>query len=138
MVGATEFVAFEGILRRYAQERGLSFQYDGVPVEEEMVFHPAGFAPGLLAAAQVDMHARGLNVNLGLVIEADASALFGRRVTFQASTPQAQMWRLLQASYMLDALPRAGNVVVLDDVPAVFDVPDLLPPSLQVAAAKAA
>lgn len=134
----TDYVAFEGVLRAYAQERGLSFQYAGAPVEEDMVFHPAGFGPGLLAAAQADMQARGLSVDLGLVVAPDPTALFGRRVGFAAGTTQAQIWRILQASYMLDSLPRSDNVVILDSVPAVFDVPEMLPHSLRVPAARAA
>ncbi|MGH8077276.1 MAG: hypothetical protein ACREPE_08135 [Lysobacter sp.] len=113
---------FEGVMLQFVREQGWQFEYDGKPVEPDNVFHDRTFGPGLLHAAQTELQIRGIQVDLGLLIEEDDEAMFGKRVTFAAERNclLAQMWRITQAAYQVESLPRNGAKIMLDMVPAVL------------------
>lgn len=105
-----------------AQHEGWQFEYEGRPISTALVFNDATFGPALLQAAQAELDARGITQDLGLVLESDSGAMFGKRVHFDDSRNNvvAGIWRLAQCAYQLQELPRNGDRISLDLVPAML------------------
>ncbi|MDQ1090608.1 hypothetical protein QE400_000021 [Xanthomonas sacchari] len=125
---AAPYRVFEGIMLEYARAQGWEFCFQGQPLPLASVFNNATFGPALLVAAQAELTLRKIDVDLGLAVEDDEAAMFGRRVEFDSGRSDllTQMWRLTQTAYQVDMLPREQNRIVLDLVPAAlepFDTP---------------
>lgn len=120
---ADSYRGFEGVMLEYAKAQGWEFSFQGKPLPLASVFNDATFGPALLMAAQAELTLRKIDVDLGLSVESDDTAMFGRRVEFDAgrSNLLTQMWRLTQTAYQVDMLPREQNRIVLDLVPAALE-----------------
>ncbi|WP_164153500.1 hypothetical protein [Stenotrophomonas maltophilia] len=120
---AEPYREFEGVMLEYARAQGWEFSFQGQPLPLASVFNDATFGPALLMAAQAELKLRKIDVDLGLSVESDDTAMFGRRVEFDAgrSNLLTQMWRLTQTAYQVDMLPREQNRIVLDLVPAALE-----------------
>lgn len=131
--GRTQYADFEGVMLQLAHEEGWEFEYDARSVSVASVFNEATFGPALLQAAQLELAARGISQDLGLILEADEQAMFGKRIRFDDSRSglMVRMWRLVHCAYQVDMLPRNGNRICLDLVPAVLSPEAGLTPQAQ-------
>ncbi|AOY69347.1 hypothetical protein LN483_07120 [Xanthomonas euvesicatoria pv. euvesicatoria] len=120
---AASYREFEGIMLEFAKAQGWEFSFQAQPLPLASVFNNATFGPALLVAAQVELSLRKIEVDLGLVVQEDNGAMFGRRVEFDPARSHllTQMWRLTQTAYQVDLLPREQNRIVLDLVPAALE-----------------
>lgn len=112
----TSYRDFEQIMVRLASERNWSFEFAGEPIPSQAVFNPAAYAPALLTAANAELAARGIPLDLGIELCGESNSLFGARVAFSESgkTIQAQMMRIGTTALIIESLPKPGNAIQLD------------------------
>lgn len=116
------FPVWEQLMIYIAEERGWEFSFDGETVPNETVFNAATYGPVILAAAAEELRLRQIGGELAITLHGDPASLFGARVEFDPArnTVTGQVWRLHTAIAMVESLPRKGNVLQLDPLPAVL------------------
>lgn len=118
----TSYKDFEHIMIHLAAERGWQFKFAGEHVPSQNVFNRATYAPALLTAANAELQARGLPVDLGIRLEGETNSLFGAKVVFEAATSgvYSQIWRLATTAMIIESLPKAGQYLELDPLQHVL------------------
>jgi len=117
----TGYKDFEHIMIHLAAERGWQFKFAGEHVPTQNVFNRATYGPVLLTAANAELQARGLPVDLGLRLEGEANSLFGARVTFDSAAGiYPQIWRIATTAMIVESLPKSGQYLELDPLQHVL------------------
>ena len=116
------FEDFEAIMIGLAEEEGWEFRDGDDEVAPHAVFNEETYAPALLYLVQVEIQARGLDIDLGVRYEPRADALCGVAVGFDESAPlMSSLWRLTLAAYMVEQLPQVGHARDLSMLREVFE-----------------
>ncbi len=118
----TRFRDYEQILIQLANKRGWEFEFAGESVPVQSVFNQATYAPALLAAAGAELAAREIPCDLAFELDGEPNSLFGAKISFpsERSSIQAQIMRIGTTAMIIDALPRNGNMIQLDDLQYVL------------------
>jgi len=112
----TDYKDFEGVMTQLAIDRGWEFKFADEIIPVENIFNEATYAPALLTLVKSEFEFRQINLNLDFLLRGESNSLFGAKVQFTETDNafQAQLWRILGSTMMIEALPKFGPYISLD------------------------
>ena len=118
----TEYTDFEGIMIHLATERGWEFKFTDEVIPVATIFNEATYAPALLTLVKDEFEARQIGGDLGFSLVGESNSLFGAKVqlTDAGRNFEAQLWRILGSTRMIESLPKDGPYISLDPLQFVL------------------